>query len=66
MLREQVVAARSQSIGEKLMAGIDLFELSCEFMRAGIRLQFPDATDDEIFAIVEERLALARRLENGA
>ena len=64
--QEQVDSARKQSIGERLQAGIDLFGLSCEFMRAGIRLQHPDADDDRVFQIVEERLVLARKLENGA
>lgn len=66
MLREQIEAARNQPIGEKLFAGIELFSLSCEFMRAGIRIQHPDATDEQVFAMIEERLALARKLEHGA
>lgn len=66
MLREQTEGARSQPLGEKLLAGIELFNLSCEFMRAGIRIQNPDATDEQIFAIIEQRLALARRMENRA
>ena len=63
LLREQVEAARSQTRGEKLIAGIELFKLSCEFMRAGIRIQHPNATDEQVFNMIEARLALARKLE---
>ena len=61
---EEVEAARRQSIEEKLLAGPELFELACEFMRAGIRLQFPDADEVQANEILEQRLALGRRLEN--
>ena len=65
MLLEAAETARQQTISERIEAGIELFGLSCEFMRAGIRLQHPNATDDEIFELVEQRLALARKLEAG-
>jgi hypothetical protein len=63
---EQVEAARQQSFEEKFLAGADLFDLACEFMRAGIRMQFPDADEARVQELLEERLALARRLENQA
>jgi hypothetical protein len=61
---EEVEAARHQSVEQKLLAGPDLFELACEFMRSGIRSQFPDADAAQVQAILEQRLALGRRLEN--
>lgn len=50
---------------EKFLAGPNLFELACEFMRAGIRNQHPDADEAQVQRILEERLALGRRLESG-
>lgn len=64
LYREEVEAARQQSVEEKLLAGPDLFDLACEFMRAGIRAQIPDADESRVQEILEERLALGRRLEH--
>lgn len=61
---EQIETARQQSIEEKILASLDLFDLACEFMRAGIRDQYPDADDARVEEILDERLALGRRLEN--
>ncbi len=63
--RERIFRARKQPIGEKLLAGIDLFNLSCEFMRAGIRMQNPGISEERVEELLEERLALARKLEDG-
>lgn len=63
---EDVEAARRQSMEEKLLAGPDLFELACEFMRTGIRIQFPDADEDEVQSILEQGLSLSRGLEERA
>jgi hypothetical protein len=65
MYWEQVEQAREQALGEKLLVGIELFDLSCEFMRAGIRMQNPGADADRVEEILEQRLTLARRLEDG-
>lgn len=62
---ERVEWAREQSVGEKLLAGIELFNLSCEFMRAGIRMQNPAASEQQIEEMIDERLGLGRRLESG-
>lgn len=63
---EQVRAARLQSLEEKLFAGIELFELACEFIRAGIRVQHPNFNDDEVEDALRQRLELGRRLEAGS
>ncbi len=61
---EEVEEARKRPFEVKLLAGPRLFDRSCEFMRAGIRLQHPDATEDEVERLLRERLELGRRLEN--
>ncbi len=63
--RERVHQARETPPAEKLLAGLTLFELCAGIMADGIRSQFPDADDRRVQEILRQRLALARRLENG-
>jgi len=63
---ESVHEARLQPWWEKLFVGIDLFDLACEFTRTGIRMQHPDADESRVAQLLEERLAMARRLEDAA
>ncbi|MBI5762857.1 MAG: hypothetical protein HZA51_04945 [Planctomycetes bacterium] len=65
MYWEEVERARQLPISEKVFAGIDLFELACEFTLSGIRAENPDAGEDQILDLLRQRLALARRLEGG-
>lgn len=60
---EKVAQARRMSPEERLSAVGDLFETVCERLRAGIRWQFPDVDDQEVEAMLRERLEIARRLE---
>jgi hypothetical protein len=62
--REKVLRARRSSPGQKICDGPELFDWACEWMTAGIRNQHPNADDSRVRAIVEQRLALRRRLEN--
>jgi hypothetical protein len=48
---------------EKLLAGEELFEYACAITLAGIRNQFPDASEEECLRILEERLELRERME---
>ncbi len=61
---EEIEWARQQSPGEKILAGLDLFDLACEFTKGGIRLQNPDADENHVIEMLQERLELARSLEN--
>ena len=51
---ERIARARTMDPELKIMAGPRLFALAVEAMRAGIRLQNPNATDAEIMAIVRD------------
>lgn len=64
--QEEIVEARAMPPAEKLWLGLDLFDRSCQFMRGGIRLQFPDADDARVEGILRERLNVLRRVENGS
>ncbi len=64
LFREEVLRARAMDPGEKLFAGVRLFDYACRITLAGIRHQFPGITDEEALRILKERLALERRLES--
>ena len=63
--RERVRRARETPPAEKLLAGLALFELSAGITADGIRSQYPDADERRVREILRQRLALARRLEDG-
>ncbi len=60
---DKVQAAREQTFEDKLLAGPQMFDLCCEFARTGIRMQNPNANEDEVERELDRRLAIARRLE---
>ncbi len=62
--RDKVIQARKMSVEQKILAGPQLFEMSCRIMMDGIRDDFPDADEARVREIFEERLALLRRLRN--
>ena len=66
LYRERVQDARAQSVGDRLLAGIELFAMVCEFSRAGIRMQHPGVDEEQVERLLAERLAIARKLENAA
>ncbi len=59
---ERVLRARRTPIELKILAGAEIFDFACQFTRAGIRHQNPEADDAQVEALLRERLALARRL----
>lgn len=63
LYREQVLEARRTPPGEKLLAGPELFERSCEFMKAGIRMRHPQADEAEVGRLLLRQLERLRRAE---
>jgi hypothetical protein len=63
LFREELIEARAMSAEEKVLAGQQLFEAACRITLAGIRHQFPVASEDRCREILRERLELQRRLE---
>ena len=61
--RERIERARRMPPELKILAGPRLFALAVEAMRAGIRLQNPNATEAEIMAIIRQRLEKKRKRE---
>ena len=64
LFRERVERARRMTEEQKLLAGPQLFDFACRFTCAGIRHQFPGATEEDVRRILRERLEIGRRLEN--
>jgi hypothetical protein len=63
LYREKILQARLMTPEQKLLAGPDLFDLTCRIMSDGIRLEFPDADDARVLQILRERLAIVRQRE---
>lgn len=59
-LDQQIEQYRRMSGEERLTIALDLYELSCEVSREGIRHQHPDCDEAEIDRLLRERLDLAR------
>lgn len=63
LLWDKVRQARRMSFEDKFLAGPRLFDMACQLMRDGIRMQHPEADDTEVERLLGERLAIQRRLE---
>ena len=66
LYREELLEARAMSPAEKARAGQQLFEAACRITLAGIRRQFPEASEERCREMLRERLDLQRRLEETA
>jgi hypothetical protein len=64
LLMDKVESARRMSFEDKLLAGPRLFDMVCQVMCDGIRMQFPTADEAEVRRMLRERLAVNRRLED--
>jgi len=62
--RDKIEAARQMTPEQRFLAGGELFDQVVERMIAGIRSQYPEATDEEVTKHLEHRLAVSKRLEN--
>jgi hypothetical protein len=65
LYREEILRARAMPPEEKLFAGARLFDYACAITLAGIRHQHPGIDDEGALELLRQRLALARRLEEG-
>jgi hypothetical protein len=61
--REKVLRARRTPLGEKLLAGPQLFAQACRRMADGIRHENPGADEEQVQELLAHRLALLKRLE---
>ena len=63
LYRDKVRQARAMTQEQRFLAGPELFDLACEFTKAGIRMDHPDADETRVLEPLRERLVLAERLE---
>ena len=64
IFREKVLRARAALRSDVLsLEGIELFEAALSYSRAGIRADWPDASDAEVEAEVQRRVEVRRRLD---
>ena len=63
LYREEVLAARAMTPEQRMLAGAELFEFACKIAAAGIRNQYPGASEEEVAQRLAARLELQRRLE---
>jgi len=54
--REKVERARRMTIGERLSAGPELFEEAMGRMKIGIRLQHPEADEQEVTRLLVDQM----------
>jgi dsRNA-specific ribonuclease len=54
--KRKLARAREASIEEKLLDGPRLFQMACEAMRAGLRLDHPSASEEDIHRRLIERI----------
>lgn len=47
----------------RLLQGPDLFDLGCETMLMGLRVQMPGASEAALMTALRKRLAMGRKLE---
>ena len=64
LYRDKVLRAREQPIEDKIFDGIELFDFACEISRAGIRMQNPDFSEEQVEKELRRRLDLGRQFEN--
>ena len=62
--RDKIDAARRMSAEQKFLAGGDLFDAVVQRILAGIHMQHPNVSGEDAMAMLRQRLAIARRLEN--
>lgn len=61
--RSRFERAMLMSPEEKFFAGGNLFESACRLTLAGIRAQHPEASDEQVLAILRDRMEKTRRYE---
>lgn len=61
---DEIYAARRSTPAERFLDGVKLFRMGMAWSEQGIRMQHPQATDAEVLAILRDRIARQRRLED--
>ncbi len=57
--------ARQLSVGQKLLAGPELFDMGLTMMRSGICMRYPEYNEQQVNNEIFRRLEIARRIDDG-
>ena len=57
--------ARQLSVGQRLLAGPELFDMGLMMMRSGIRMRYPEYNEKQVNNEIFLRLEIARRIDDG-
>jgi len=60
--RDKVLRARTRTMDERMLDGMECFDFSCRIMADGVRHQLGLTDDKEVWDKVRERLDIVRRL----
>jgi hypothetical protein len=60
-LEAQIACYRRMTGEERLAVALDLFDLSCDVAREGIRAQHPQASEADVELLLRRRLEMARQ-----
>jgi len=60
---DKVMRARKESIEQRLADGPRLFAFACEAARAGIRMEHPNATPEQVAGLLRSRFELVERMK---
>ena len=61
--RDRLRRAKDEPLASKFLAGEELFHYAAGITMAGIRMQRPDANENEVLEILEQRLELVDRMD---
>ncbi len=64
LYRDEILRARRMTPEERLRGAFEMTETGLALMRAGVRHQFPGATDEEVLGHCRERLRRMRRTQD--
>ncbi len=64
LYRDKVIAARQRTPEQKFLAAGDMFVSLIERMRMGIRMQSPQANEDDVQRELHRRFEISRILEH--
>lgn len=62
--REKIMRARAMTESERFVATLELIDTSFEWMLAGVKMQFPEASEEDAQRILGERLDRMRQRED--
>lgn len=62
--RERVLRARRTPPEVRILQGPELFDYACSASLCGLRMEMPNATEEELRQGLRRRLAIGRKLEN--